>query len=98
MKKPETLAPHLAPLWDELVDEFAPRIGASGMAAVCGQVYQMRAAQDAIKADGVLVQGTKEGQITQHPAIALELSAQASILRWREKFGTIPGSMPRAVR
>lgn len=87
MKRPKTLAPHLEEIWTEIEVEFNSRIGATGLEAVCGQVYQLRKAQAAIAQEGLLVAGQKDGSVIEHPGIKVELSAQAAIRLWREKFG-----------
>lgn len=89
LKRPKSLPKHLAPIWDEIAEEFNPRVGTTGLGAVCGQVYLIRECQAKIGEEGVIVAGMRDGAAAEHPAVKIEAGAQAALRIWREKFGIV---------
>jgi phage terminase small subunit len=85
MDTPDTLAEHLAPIWDEMVEQVDDKIGAGGLEALCIQVHRMRAAQARITDEGEIVTDAK-GNAVPHPAIAIEQKAGAEIRTWVKAF------------
>lgn len=86
LAKPATLPEHLASIWAELLPAVRDTIGATGLEALCGQVYRLRDAQARITAEGIVVADAK-GNPIPHPAIVVEKQAQAEIRAWLVKFG-----------
>lgn len=89
--KPPQLAKKLVPIWDEMVGQVRPRIGSSGLEALCSQIQRMRDAQTRIDAEGLIVADAK-GAPAPHPAILIERAAQVEIRAWIIKFGASPPS------
>jgi hypothetical protein len=82
---PASLPEHLRPIWDEMAVQVGPKIGAIGLEALCVQVYRMRDAQRRITAEGVVVSSPK-GDPVPHPALAVEVKAQAEVREWIKRF------------
>lgn len=86
LTRPPHLPELLIPIWEELMPQFRPKIGAVGLEAVCVQVLRLRDAQDRIGREGLVVADPK-GAPGPHPALAIESAASREISRWLEKFG-----------
>ena len=85
-KTPPELPDHLRPIWEEMADQVAVKIGIAGMEALCVQVYRLREAQKKITEEGMVVADPK-GNPTTHPALKIEKDAQSEIRRWVKDFG-----------
>jgi len=86
LQKPAHLARHLEPIWEEMVDNVMPQIGAAGLEALCGQIHRLRTAEAKITAEGIII-GDVKGNPIPHPALAVEKQAQQQIRIWLDKFG-----------
>lgn len=85
-KRPEHLAEHLCPIWDEIAPQVSLRIGFAGLEALCGQMYRLREAQKKITTEGLVVADARENPVP-HPALKIEKEAQAEIRRWIKDYG-----------
>jgi len=85
MKKPAHLTPEMIAIWDELLPQINPHIGAIGFEALVTQVYRSRDAQKRIAEEGLIVADAK-GVAVPHPALAIEKQAQGEIRTWLNRW------------
>lgn len=76
-----------AAVWTEIVDQHHDpgRIVGPDLEAYCGQVAMLRDARRRVAREGTII-ANERGRPEAHPAIALELRAQAEIRAWGDKF------------
>jgi phage terminase small subunit len=93
---PDHLDGAAAAVWLEVVGGHhePARIIGPDLEAYCGQVATQRDARARIAREGLIVEDER-GRPEPHPAIALELKAQAEIRAWGDKFR---GRTPRPER
>ena len=84
---PEHLDPAAAAVWVEVVDlhHEPARIIGPDLEAYCGQVAMQRDARARVAREGSIIEDER-GRPDVHPAIALEVKAQAEIRAWGDKF------------
>lgn len=76
-----------ATVWTEVVNAHhdPERIAGPDLEAYCGQVAMMRDARKRVAREGAIIADSR-GTPMPHPAIALELKAQAEVRAWGDKF------------
>jgi phage terminase small subunit len=84
---PDHLDEKAAAVWREVVTAHhdPARIVGPDLEAYCGQVAMQRDARARIAREGSIIEDER-GRPDVHPAIALELKAQAEIRSWGDKF------------
>lgn len=84
---PDYLDAAAAAVWVEVIGAHhdPARIIGPDLVAYCGQVATQRDARARIAREGLIVEDER-GRPEPHPAIALELKAQAEIRAWGDKF------------
>ena len=85
-----------ATIWTEIVNAHhePARIVGPDLEAYCGQVAMLRDARRRVAREGAIIADSR-GLPLAHPAIGLELKAQAEIRAWGDKFR---GRAKRAAR
>ena len=85
-----------ATIWTEIVNAHhePARIVGPDLEAYCGQVAMLRDARRRVAREGAIIADTR-GLPMAHPALGLELKAQAEIRAWGDKFR---GRAKRATR
>ena len=82
---PQHLPADVASVWVEIVASVGQQAAGPDLEAYAGQVARLRDAQARIAAEGSIVADPK-GNPIQHPALAIEKSAQAEIRAWGDRF------------
>lgn len=89
-----------AAIWTEIIDQHhePERLNLTGLAAYCGQVALERDARKRVAQEGMIV-ADERGRPEPHPAIAVQLKAQAEIRAWGDAFLGRPNrKQPRRTR
>lgn len=86
LAKPSHILGDIAKIWDEMLGQTRPSIGAAGLEALCLQIARMRDAQARIAKEGLIV-ADRSGNPVAHPALAIERQAGADVRAWLAKYG-----------
>lgn len=84
---PDHLDEEAAKVWREIIAQHHEpgKIAGPDLEAYCGQVAMQRDARRRVAAEGTIIEDER-GRPDVHPAIALEVKAQAEIRAWGDKF------------
>jgi P27 family predicted phage terminase small subunit len=85
--------------WKRVVAELGPLgvltvLDVSALCANCVAWSEMRAAEDIIQRDGVVITD-QYGKQMKHPAVAVKNAALTAMLRWGAELGLTPSSRTR---
>lgn len=87
---PERMPQDVRQVWEEIVEanELAGTVDRQALEAYCHLIARLRAAQERIAAEGMVVRDTK-GKVIPHPALEVERKMTESIRAWGDRFAPI---------
>jgi P27 family predicted phage terminase small subunit len=97
--KPADLPAAASKLWDDVVPVLEEarvlnRIDTAALTALCVQWHRAEQARQVLAAEGLFALGST-GQVTEHPALAVERQAHMMFIRFAEQFGITPVARAR---
>ena len=90
LSPPERMPEKVAEVWREIVssNELAANVDRQALEAYCHLIARLRAAQERIEEEGMVVRDTK-GKVIPHPALEVERKMTDAIRAWGDRFAPL---------